>query len=48
MAQIEKIKENYSESLFNRFEPVAPVEEDLDKKLAEINKTETPKNDEEL
>ncbi|MBE5755522.1 MAG: SMC-Scp complex subunit ScpB [Clostridiales bacterium] len=48
MAQIEKIKENYSEALFNRFEPVAPVEEDLDKKLAEINKTETPKNDEDL
>ena len=48
MAQIEKIKEKYSENLFNRFEPVTPVEDDLDKKLAEINKTETVKVDEEL
>lgn len=48
MAQIEKIRENYSESLFNRFEPVTPVEEDLDKKLDAINKVETPKTNDEL
>lgn len=48
MAQIEKIKETYSDSLFNRFEPVTPPEEDLDKKLQEINKSEAPKSDENL
>lgn len=48
MAQIEKIRETYSDSLFNRFEPVAPAEEELDKKLQEINKTETPKSDDNL
>lgn len=48
MAQIEKIRETYSDSLFNRFEPVAPAEEELDKKLQEINKTEMPKSDDNL
>lgn len=48
MAQIEKIKETYSDSLFNRFEPVTPPEEELDKKLQEINKTESSKPDENL
>ena len=48
MAQIEKIKETYSESLFNRFDPVTPPEEELDKKLQEINKTETTKTDDNL
>lgn len=48
MAQIEKIKETYSDSLFNRFDPVTPPEEDLDKKLQEINKTDAPKSDENL
>lgn len=48
MAQIEKIKETYSDSLFNRFEPTTPPEEELDKKLQELNKTDTPKQDEEL
>ena len=46
MAQIEKIKETYSDSLFNRFEPIVPPEEELDKKLQELNKTETAKDDE--
>lgn len=48
MAQIEKIRETYSDSLFNRFEPVIPQEEDLDKKLEEINKSESPKTNEDL
>lgn len=48
MAQIEKIKETYSDSLFNRFEPTTPPEEELDKKLQEANKVDTPKQDEEL
>ena len=48
MAQIEKIRETYSDSLFNRFEPVAPPEEELDKKLQEINKTETIKDEDRL
>ncbi len=48
MAQIEKIKETYSDSLFNRFEPVVPDEEDLDKKLQELNKTETIKDEDKL
>lgn len=38
MEKIEKIRENYSESLFNRFEPVTPTEEEVDKKLEEISK----------
>ena len=48
MAQIEKIRETYSDSLFNHFEPVAPPEEDLDKKLQEINNVEAVKNTEDL
>lgn len=47
LEQVQKIRENYSESLFNRFEPVIN-ESDVDKKLEEIAKTETVKNDEEL
>lgn len=47
LEQVQKIRENYSESLFNRFEPVIN-ENDVDKKLEEIAKTETVKNDEEL
>lgn len=46
--KIQKIRENYSDSLFNRFEPVIPNESELDKQLAEISKTETPKQDEDL
>ena len=38
MANIQKLRENYSESLFNRFEPVLPNEEEVDQKLAEFNK----------
>ncbi len=45
--KIQKIKETYSDSLFNRFEPVIQ-ESDMDKKLEEISKTETVKQDEEL
>ncbi len=37
MEKIQKIRENYSESLFNRFEPVTPTEEEVDKKLAEAS-----------
>ena len=48
MAQIAKIRETYSDSLFNRFEPVIPQEEELDKKLQEINNTDTDKKSEEL
>jgi len=47
LEQVQKIRENYSESLFNRFEPVIN-ENDVDKKLEELAKTETVKNDEEL
>lgn len=45
--KIQKIKDNYSDSLFNRFEPVIQ-ESDMDKKLEEISKTETQKTDDEL
>lgn len=48
MEDIEKIRENYSDSLFNRFEPVLPNSEELDKKLNEISKTENSLEDEEL
>lgn len=48
MAQIEKIRETYSDSLFNRFEPVIPQEEELDKKLQEINNTDSAKNNDDL
>ena len=48
MAQIEKIRETYSDSLFNRFEPTTPPEEEIDKKLEEINKTSVPKSDDKL
>lgn len=48
LANIQKIRETYSDSLFNRFDPVAPAEEEMDKKLAELSKTETPKTDVEL
>lgn len=48
MAEIEKIREMYSDSLFNRFEPVIQQEEDLDKKLEELNKNETSKSEEDL
>lgn len=48
MEDIEKIKENYSDSLFNRFEPVLPNNEELDKKLNEISKADNLAEDEEL
>ena len=48
LEKVQKIRENYSDSLFNRFEPVTPKEEDVDKKLEEISKQETVKVDEEL
>lgn len=35
MEKIQKIRENYSESLFNRFEPVMPTEAEVDQKLKE-------------
>lgn len=47
LEKIQKIKDNYSDSLFNRFEPVIQ-ESDMDKKLEEISKSETPKTDDEL
>lgn len=47
LEKIQKIKETYSDSLFNRFEPVLQ-ESDMDKKLEEISKTETVKTDDEL
>ena len=48
MAQIEKIRETYSDSLFNRFEPETPPEEDIDKKLQEINKVASSKTEDKL
>lgn len=45
---IQKIRENYSDSLFNRFDPVLPSEDDINKKLEEISKTEFVKKDEDL
>ncbi len=38
MEKIQKIRENYSESLFNRYEPVMPTEEEVDQKLKEASK----------
>lgn len=38
MANIQRLRENYSDALFNRFEPVLPVEEDMDKKLEDLSK----------
>ena len=48
ISQIEKIRETYSDSLFNRFEPTTPPEEELDKKLEELNKTNVSKSDDKL
>ena len=48
MAQIEKIRESYSESLFGKADIEMPQEQDLDKKLEELSKTDTQKNDEDL
>lgn len=48
LENIQKIRETYSDSLFNRFEPVTPPEEEMDKKLAELSRVETAKTDEEL
>lgn len=47
LENIQKIKENYSDSLFNRFEPVIQ-ESDLDSKLEQFSKTESSKQDEDL
>ena len=47
LEKIQKIRENYSDSLFNRFEPVIE-EKDLDKQLEEINKQENPNTNEDL
>ena len=38
LENIQKIRETYSDSLFNRFEPVTPPESEMDKKLAELSK----------
>ena len=46
MEDVEKIKEQYSDSLFNRFEPVLPSDEELDKKLSEISKEQSDEDDE--
>lgn len=48
LENIQKIRENYSDSLFNRFEPTIPQEDVLDKKLEEISKTEVQKTEEDL
>lgn len=48
MAQIEKIRETYSDSLFNRFEPETPPEEEIDKKLQELNKSGSSKSEDKL
>lgn len=41
LEQIQQIRENYSDSLFNRFEPGAQLETEVDKKLEELSKTTT-------
>jgi len=46
MEDIAKIRENYSESLFNRFDPVLPSQEELDKKLNDLSKIETEQDEE--
>jgi segregation and condensation protein B len=48
LEKVQKIKENYTDSLFNRFEPTLQSDADVDKKLEEISKTELPKTDVEL
>lgn len=48
LENIQKIRENYSDALFNRFDPVLPQEDAIDKKLEEISKIDAPKTDEEL
>ena len=47
LANVQKIRETYSDSLFNHFEPVIQ-ETEIDKKLEELSKQETAKTDEEL
>ena len=47
LEKIQKIKENYSDSLFHRFEPTTPPEEEMDKKLEEMSKVATVKNNDE-
>lgn len=47
LGKIQKIRENYSESLYNRFEPVIS-EAEVDKKLEEISKTAETNTDENL
>ena len=44
MQKIQSLRANYSGNLFNRFEPVLPNEEDMDKKLEDFSKV----NDENL
>lgn len=48
LEKVQKIRENYSDALFNRFEPVTPTEAEVDKKLEELSKIETAKVDEDL
>ena len=48
LENIQKIRESYSDSLYNRFDPVIPSEESVDKELEELSKTEIPKTDTEL
>ena len=48
LAQIEKIRENYSDKLFGNSEIMEVQEQDLDKKLEQINNTETENTDSEL
>lgn len=48
LEKVQKLKENYSDSLFNRFEPVIQNDDAVDKKLEELSKIETIKTDEEL
>lgn len=48
LEKVQKIRENYSDSLFNRFEPVTPTEEEVDKKLEELSKAEVEKVDDDL
>ena len=48
LQNIQKIKESFTDSLFNHFEPGVIQENDLDKKLEEISKVDVNKSDDDL
>ena len=48
LQNIQKIRESFTDSLFNHFEPGVIQENDLDKKLEEISKVDVNKSDDDL